>query len=329
MIKKNHATNHCSINMEFFLRIKEKSAIDLYLEDISKIPLLKKDEEFKLATEICHLREKQSALKKKLKLKETKPAERQKLRKKIEKVSADYETHKNKMVRRNCRLVINIAKKYKNNFLSLIDLIEEGNIGLLRAVEKFDPAKGFRFSTFAIWWIKQAIISSIKDKSSIIRIPKHVEKELNKYNKVYNRFIIKHGRAPTSTEIAERCNISKEKISSLLITPNDFISIDKQIGDSNKEISELLEDTNRQFSPIEELMNYSLKESLDKVLSKLTQKERTIIYMRYGLKGKPPMILEKIGDNLGITRERVRQLQAIALKKIRPLAKKAGLDIFK
>lgn len=307
----------------------EKSAIDLYLEEISKIPLMTREEELLLANQIASLSDEKCLLDEELKNSSQNDIVKHELEKKIVKTTASLDRAKHKMIRGNCRLVVNIAKRYRNSFLSLADLIEEGNLGLLKAVDRFDPRRGFRFSTFAIWWIKQSIIKSIKDKGSTIRIPIHIDKDISKFKKVISDFTSKNYREPSLQELIKITRFTKKKIGFLLNVPGDFVSIDKKIGDSSKDLSEILEDTEKRYSPVETLLNESLRQSLDTVLSNLSEKEHEIIKLRFGLGEQSPMILEQIGETLGITRERVRQIQAVALKKMRTLAKESELDIFR
>jgi RNA polymerase sigma factor (sigma-70 family) len=218
--------------------ITEKTAIDIYLNEISKIPLLTKEEELQITNAIVFYTKKLNNIQKQLK--KSSNGNKKNLLKKKEEFIKELQNYKKKMVRGNCRLVISIARKYQNININLSDLIEEGNLGLLKAIDRFDPSKGFRFSTFAIWWIKQSILKSIKDKANIIRIPIHIDKEINKFKKITNEFTKKYGYEPTLDEIVDLVDINRNKLRLLANIPKEFISINLKIGNSDKEIGDLI-----------------------------------------------------------------------------------------
>ena len=272
------------LNEQVYLDDVADDSVRLYLREIGKIPLLTAEEELALA----------------------------------QRVVAGEKDAKDKMAEANMRLVVSIAKRYVGRGLDLLDLIQEGNTGLLRAVEKFDPDKGFKFSTYATWWIRQAITRAIADQARTIRIPVHMVETINKLLRTQRRLTQELNREPTNEEIAKAMEIDVEKVEHIMKIKQDISSLDASVRDDEEDsvLGDFIEDEDT-VSPEESATGQLLKEHVKDMLGALTEREQKILKLRFGLEDGKSHTLEEVGQEFNVTRERIRQIEAKALAKLR------------
>jgi RNA polymerase primary sigma factor len=275
--------------------------VRMYLREIGRVPLLSAEEEVRLARRMERGR-----------LELLKPVISRDYR-----IIEDGEEAQRRLTEANLRLVVSVAKKYIGRGMSLLDLIQEGNIGLIRAVEKFDYTKGYKFSTYATWWIRQAITRAIADQARTIRIPVHMVETINRLIRISRRLLQDLGREPTSEEIAEQMEISPEKVREIIKVSQEPVSLETPIGEEDdSHLGDFIED-HTALAPADAASHQLLKEQVEDVLDSLTERERKVLQLRFGLDDGRSRTLEEVGKEFHVTRERIRQIEAKALRKLR------------
>ena len=281
--KQDEENNSDNANTENVSPLSDDS-VKMYLREIGRVPLLTAKEEIELARRI----------------------------------KEDDIMAKRKLVRHNLRLVVSIAKKYINRGLPFLDLIQEGNLGLIRAAEKFDPERGYKFSTYATWWVRQGITRSLSDKSRTIRVPVHMVETINKFKKIARKLGQELNRRPTEDELAEVMEVSSTKIKEIVAAMRTPVSLESPINNEDDgKLEDFIADPNQAVKPELAATDNLLADDILRVLDTLTQKEKAVIQLRFGIDNGQERTLEEVGRMLRITRERVRQLEFRALKKLR------------
>ncbi len=291
---------------------EEEDLVHLYLVDIGRHELLTKDDEARLGEDI-RLGTQARADLEKAKAKELTAARRRELRRQIGAADAATDT----FVKANRRLVVSIAKKYQSSGLPLLDLIQEGNLGLMHAVEKFDHRKGFKFSTYATWWIRQAITRGIANTGRTIRLPVHAGDLATRVRKVAAELELTLHRQPRIDALAEACEMDVAQLTEILRYGSEPVSLDETVGeDSDTEFGELVADTTA-ANPLEEAITAALPREVERMLRPLDDRERQILRLRFGLDRGEPRTLEEVGEHFDLTRERIRQIESRAMSKLR------------
>jgi RNA polymerase primary sigma factor len=306
-------------DMELAGKTPTNDPVRMYLKEIGKVPLLTAAQEVDLAKKI-EAGEEASA-----KLREGgKKLSREELRSLRRQESVGQEA-KRKLVEANLRLVVSIAKRYVGRGMLFLDLIQEGNLGLIRAVEKFDFRKGYKFSTYATWWIRQAITRAIADQARTIRIPVHMVETINKLIRVQRQLLQELGREPTPEEIAEQMELTPEKVREIIKVSQEPVSLETPIGEEeDSHLGDFIEDSDA-VVPIDAASFILLQEQLEDVLNSLNEREKEVIRLRFGLTDGHPRTLEEVGREFGVTRERIRQIESKTLAKLRHPTRSAKL----
>ena len=293
--------------------------VRMYLKEIGKVPLLTAQEEVELAKKIEEGEEASRILREK-----GDQLPREKVRE-LRRKEKEGQEAKRKLVEANLRLVVSIAKRYVGRGMLFLDLIQEGNLGLIRAVEKFDFRKGYKFSTYATWWIRQAITRAIADQARTIRIPVHMVETINKLVRVQRQLLQELGREPTPEEIAEQMEMTPEKVREIIKISQEPVSLETPIGEEeDSHLGDFIEDADA-VVPLDAASFILLQEQLEEVLNSLSEREREVIKLRFGLVDGHPRTLEEVGKAFGVTRERIRQIESKTLAKLRHPSRSAKL----
>ena len=289
------ATSELSKELEVLATIEDKVLTDpvrMYLKEIGRIPLLKAEEEVDLA----------------------------------QRIEKNEKKAREKLIQSNLRLVVSIAKRYLGRGMSFLDLIQEGNQGLMRAVEKYDWRRGYKFSTYATWWIRQAITRAIADQARTIRIPVHMVETINKLSQTSRRMTQDLGREPTDEELAKKMEITPQRVREIFKIAQETTSLEKPVGDEEDSfLGDFIQDTS-QPSPYDSASKQFLKENIEEVFETLSEREAKVLKMRFGLAGYRSMTLEEVGKEFGVTRERIRQIEAKALRKLKHPSRRKKLQ---
>jgi RNA polymerase primary sigma factor len=289
--------------------ISSDDSVGLYLKEMARVPLLSLEEEVQLARKLCHAEEAR------LQLQQNghNPDERDRL----EQVIEDGRLAREHLIKANTRLVVSIAKKYMGRGVPFLDLIQEGNLGLMKAVEKFDYTRGYRFSTYATWWIRQTITRAIADQGRTIRVPVHMSDRIRRLYKTARQLEQEHGRKPTPEEIAEAMDLEPRKVRWMLKVSWRPLSLERPVGEEeDSELGSFIEDENTP-TPTQSAYQNLLREKVEEVLSTLTPREARILRLRFGLQNGRSYTLEEVGQKFGLTRERIRQIEGKALRRLR------------
>ncbi|MFG2501482.1 RNA polymerase sigma factor RpoD/SigA [Streptomyces sp. NPDC048441] len=303
--------------------IADRDLVGMYLDEIARTPLLDAAKEVELSQIIEAGVFARKIIDGEV---ESSGAGAKASREELDTLVADGERAKDVFIRSNLRLVVAVARRYPRSGLPLLDLIQEGNAGLVRAVEKFDYAKGFKFSTYATWWIRQAITRSIADQSRTIRLPVHLVEELGRIRRVMREFNRKHGRDPEPEEVAAELDSTPARVIDVLDWARDPVSLNMGVDDSgDTQFGDLLEDTSA-VSPEQSVLTLLRSEELDDLIGRLDQRTASIIKMRYGIEDGRERTLTEVGKQHGLTRERIRQIEKHALLELKKLARDTGFD---
>jgi len=282
----------------------------MYLREIGRVPLLNAAQEVELSKRV------EAGLFAEHKL-DTDPDLTNTLRRELRALVADGHAAKQQLVSANLRLVVSVAKKYSGRGMTLLDLVQEGNLGLIRAVEKFDYAKGYKFSTYATWWIRQAIGRALADQARTIRIPVHVVEQINKITRLQRQLVASLGREPTDEELGLELDMALEQVVELRRYAQDTVSLETTVGDDGDSVlGDFIEDSDA-TSPAEAASYGAMQDEIDGVLGSLTPREREVMRLRFGLADGKQHTLAEVGNRLGLTRERIRQIERDTLRELR------------
>jgi RNA polymerase primary sigma factor len=302
--------------------VSVEDPVRMYLKEIGKVPLLSAEEEIELAQKMedgSVAEEKMQILRERIKATDDEQ-EKEEIRAEIKELQIDYDRGsdaKKRLAEANLRLVVSIAKRYVGRGMLFLDLIQEGNLGLIKAVEKFDYRKGYKFSTYATWWIRQAITRAIADQARTIRIPVHMVETINKLIRVSRQLLQELGREPSPEEIAEEMNMPVDRVREILKISQEPVSLETPIGEEeDSHLGDFIKDDNVPV-PADAAAFTLLKEQLEEVLGTLTEREQKVLTLRFGLEDGRARTLEEVGKEFNVTRERIRQIEAKALRKLR------------